>query len=263
MTKIKKILFLVTWIGLLLYLFIVLGVTGQAGDEVPINKINVTIGDSASNTFLETSEVIELISNKHILGEHRGEINTHKLEKKIETHSSIAKAEIYTTITGKMNIGIQQRKPIIRVYDRRGRSYYIDEEGLIMPLSNMQAAHVLVANGHIPVVERKKLGKYNFSKPYEKGSFKILHDLFELISFIKTNEFWNAQIEQIYVNKDKEFEMVPRVGAQIIHFGDINDYQYKLKKLYALYTKGLANGDWNKYEKINLKHSNQVICTKR
>jgi cell division protein FtsQ len=67
----------------------------------------------------------------------------------------------------------------------------------------------------------------------------------------------------MYIHKDHEIELIPRVGAHIIHFGDISDYKYKFFKLKAIYEKGFNALGWNKYEHINLKFSNQVICTKR
>ncbi|MFW6222798.1 MAG: cell division protein FtsQ, partial [Bacteroidota bacterium] len=59
------------------------------------------------------------------------------------------------------------------------------------------------------------------------------------------------------------FEIIPRVGAHFIHFGSIDQYEWKFKKLKYLYKKGFSKEGWNKYEQINLKYKNQIICTKR
>jgi len=259
----KKIALMISWIGIFTYLLIVVGFTTRSSKSVPVNNIQVSITDSAKNSFLSKSEVVSMLDDNQILGQHRGDVNTHRLEKKIETHSAVENAEVYTNIEGELNIEIEQRKPVLRVQDRRGNPYYIDENGKVMPLSKLNAAHVLVASGHIPVLEREKIKTYNFAKQSKYDGFGVIYQLFTLTGFIRNNEFWNAQIEQIYVNKAGEFELIPRVGAHIIYLGSIENYAYKFKKLYALYTKGLNVHGWNKYEKINLKYKNQVICTKR
>jgi cell division protein FtsQ len=81
--------------------------------------------------------------------------------------------------------------------------------------------------------------------------------------FISNDDLWNAQFVQLYLNRENEYELIPRVGAHIILLGDMENFSYKLRKLKALYLKGLNKKGWNNYEQINLKYSNQVVCTKR
>ena len=74
---------------------------------------------------------------------------------------------------------------------------------------------------------------------------------------------YSTQIQQIFVNKEKEFELIPLVGAQIILFGKIDNYKDKFRNLEATYKRGFLYKGWNKYKKINLKYENQVICEKK
>jgi cell division protein FtsQ len=91
----------------------------------------------------------------------------------------------------------------------------------------------------------------------------IMNDIIALANYITGDPFWNAQIVQVYVNRKMEFELVPRVGAQIILFGDGNRLEQKFFKLGTLYREGFRQKGWNHYEFINLKYNHQVICTKR
>jgi cell division protein FtsQ len=83
------------------------------------------------------------------------------------------------------------------------------------------------------------------------------------VKYISEDKFLSSQIVQIYYNGSGDFELIPRVGAHQIIFGDIKDYQLKFMKLKVLYEEGLKYEGWNKYVMINLKYKNQVICTKR
>ena len=65
------------------------------------------------------------------------------------------------------------------------------------------------------------------------------------------------------MNGNGEFELIPRVGAQVIEFGKAVDMEEKFEKLWILYNEGFHNTGWNQYERINLKYKNQAVCTKR
>ena len=79
----------------------------------------------------------------------------------------------------------------------------------------------------------------------------------------QVHQFWNDQVVQIYVNALGEYELIPRVGAHHILLGSMDQWETKLKNLELLYDQGLSRYGWNTYQTINLKYTNQVICTKR
>ena len=47
------------------------------------------------------------------------------------------------------------------------------------------------------------------------------------------------------------------------HLGKLDNFENKLARLKEFYKKGLNQVGWNKYSRINLEFSNQIICTKR
>ena len=81
--------------------------------------------------------------------------------------------------------------------------------------------------------------------------------------FLRDNSLWNAQIEQINVTAQKELELIPRVGENVIFLGKPENYEEKLDRLKTFYEKGLNKVGWNKYSRISLEFNNQIICTKR
>ena len=92
----------------------------------------------------------------------------------------------------------------------------------------------------------------------------MLDELYAMANYINADKFWKSQIQQIYINDEKDMELVPLVGNHKIIFGDTANMDVKFKKLMTFYTQGLSyTGWWNKYSSINLKYKNQIVCTKK
>ncbi len=254
------------WLLIAFYLFITLGFVNKKHDMIPCNKINVVILDSANNRFVDRNDVVSVFEReqKEILGYPVTSINTKDLEVLLNSHWSIKNAEVYTQIDGSLFVEVVQRKPLIRVIDRNRNSYYIDEDGIVMPLSDKYASHILIANGNIEPLERSVYENVKIVVTGDTAeAHKILGNLYNLAEYIHQDPFWSAQIVQVYVNSNYEFELIPRVGAHVILLGDISDFRKKFDKLKTLYINGFNNVGWNDYNKINLKYKNQIICTKK
>jgi cell division protein FtsQ len=156
-------------------------------------------------------------------------------------------------------VEITQRTPVVRVQDRDHKDYYLDAEGHVIPTVRTYTPHILLANGNIN-------GKYRKMQNVLSGEDKNSQDmkgLLDIARYIGNDSFWESQIVQVYLNEEGEYELIPRVGAHIIHFGGSNDVENKFFKLRTLYDEGLRHKGWNQYEFINLKYDRQVICTKR
>ena len=204
-------------------------------------------------------------TDMNVIGASVSSINTKNIEQILRQYSSIKSAEVYVTLEGDIRVEIEQRNPIFRIINKRGQSYYVDQEGTLMPLSSKYSSHVLIVNGNIVEhFEINRTSDINCDTSEENWKTnRLVCDLYQLCKFIYEDDFWRSQIQQIYVSDEWEFELIPRVGAHIIYFGDINNYEKKFRNLRAFYLQGLNNIGWNKYEEISLRFDNQVICTKR
>jgi cell division protein FtsQ len=229
------------------------------------NRIDVHIADTLHNKFVKTQEIIEFIDQEKnkVRGYPLGPVNSLDLESQLENFAAVRNAEIYKTIDGRLCIEIEQRKPIVRVIDKKGFGFYIDDEGVILPLVLHYSAHLLVANGDFPPIDRSRLNIHISELTQQsKAKFPLL-EVFDFARYLNNDAFWEAQFVQIFRTETGQYELIPRVGAHIIELGSMQEYKYKLRKLKALYYKGLNSMGWNQYERINLKYSNQVVCTKR
>lgn len=258
--------YLILWILLLTYLVVTLSFAASNRSRVVCKALQVDISDADRARFVKQSDVLEILDQSGVKynGTQLTKVNCDKIERLIYKHSAVKRADAFITVDGCLNIRVEQRQPLLRVFNRDNVSYYIDVNGGIMPLSGNFSAHTLVASGNIS--EPFDLWRIRSLKTVDTDSMtkkqRIIFDLFELAQFITGDDFWNAQIEQIYVNENAEFELIPRVGGQVVLLGSLDEYKYKFEKLRALYRTFNQIG-WNNYSKINLKYKNQIICTKR
>ncbi len=146
--------------------------------------------------------------------------------------------------TSRLCVKVKQMVPLMLVFDSRNEHYYVDEAGNFIESDSLYAKNLIVANGEI-------------NRNY------VVSDLVPLAAFIKNDEFWNSQIEQIYVEYDKRknrvVTLVPRVGDQKIFMGTLDKFDKKLVRLKKFYERGLSVVGWNKYSVLNLEYDNQVV----
>jgi cell division protein FtsQ len=254
------------WLGLFCGLLFSMGFVNQTQNALKFKSLEVRVNQDDDLYFLDNNDVVQLLYNRgdSIVGRTKAKINVPAIERIINSHEDVANAEVSATIDGKLKIRVTQRKPIIRIMNMLGESYYIDDEGKLMMLSDKYTANVLLANGTIYESFAR-----NYTRPVTdtikgKSITPMLCKLFVMAKYIHRSKFWNAQIQQIYVNQNKELELVPMVGDQKIIFGDTTDMAEKFEKLHTFYLQGLnTTGSWNKYSVINLKYKNQIVCTKK
>jgi len=260
----KKIRNSILWIAVIVYLLVVLAFVAKKRKNTVCNKVQITILDSAKNFLLEKKNIEEYIHKnyKKLEGTIVDSIDIAKLEKIVLNYPLVKTTKMYKNISGEVFIELTQRKPIIRIITAEGKSFYIDEDGIILPFSETYTAHVLVANGNI--VNRFELDKkISVESVLNLRSNKVIKDLFTLGKYIYENEFFKSQTNQIYVTKQNKFELVPRVGQHIVIFGTIEDYKNKFKELEVFYKEVLPRKGWNDYETINLSFKNQIVCKKK
>lgn len=235
---------IVIWIMLGLYIPIILSFISVSRQKLTCNAIKVAIRDSSEIKFVTATEVNDLIQMKFrmIQGSLINEINIEDVESVVREFPTIEDCQIYPSIDGTLCVNVDQRTPMLRVFDR-GASYLIDSKGVKIPMRGWYKSHLMVVNGFM-----YKLDDYD--------------DLLRITEFINDDSFWKAQIEQVFVESNGEFVLVPRVGQHKILFGDASGIDTKFRNLKALYQKGLHPLEWNNYKTINLKFKGQVICSK-
>ncbi len=173
------------------------------------------------------------------------------LEAYLNDIPEVAKAEVYTTISGRLGMRIALRRPVALVFTKNNRIFYLGSEGVFYQPEYEIHPHILVVNGDIP-------------PNIEDEAFANLRgDISKIVNAVEKDRFLSSLVEELARNSNGEYELVPKIGKQIILLGKTCRLPEKLEKLKLFYAQGLKAADgWNTYKVINLKFDNQVVCTK-
>src|SRR6185312_1832790 len=202
--------------------------------------------------FIDRQEVDKIIqANNHLLvGRRMDNINIYDLEKRLRSNPFIEFAKVYADKDGVINVEISQRQPVLRIINRYDQDFYVDQHGLKIPLSANFTARVLAANGYIDEL---------FANRVDTLQTPLAMELFKAANYIRNDSLWDAQIAEIYVNKDREIELIPRVGNNRILLGNADSLETKFRNLLVFYKKALPQVGWDAYKTINIKYANQVV----
>ena len=249
----RRILKILTWLGIAAWFAVILGFVSGEADQVLCNRIEVVISDTVQTRFVTDSDIRAIFHSEglKLQGYPLKDINTRELERLLEKNPYIRGAEVSTDVTGKMEIDLEQSVPLVRVMPEGREGFYLDKEGKILPLSKKFVPYVLLVSGYIET-------------PGKSGTAEgQIAEIFRFCSYLVKHPLWSEQIVQIYVDRKGEYELIPRVGAHQILMGSLDQWENKLENLELLYRQGFSTYGWNSYSTINLKYTNQVICTKR
>ena len=262
---IRRILNILTITVLPVIMMVLLGFAVEENRKLPCNQLLVNVDYLNGHHFITPEDVKAKVENSvsKIEGHQLPEGKLGQVESVVTGIPYVEKARVYENIDGDLNILITQRQPVIRIINAHNQSYYLDRTGSMMPLSPDYTARVIVATGHIHAGYSPLVNLLEEKDPAEiSTNERKLRELFKLASFIETDPFWNAYIDHIYVTQTGHFELTPKNGAHIIELGNLNQMQEKFNKLMIFYQNGLARTGWYQHRRVNLKYSNQVICSK-
>ncbi len=260
----KRFLNILFWVAMIAYYFLALGFVSERRHAQLCTSVDIAILDSVRSRFVTIDDISLMVENRShkLAGKLFDSIDTRKIGQRLNDYAPVRQANVYKTADGALHIDICQRTPVVRIINRHGESYYIDDQGDILKHSSRYCAHILVANGHISLRPEQK--NFNvFTSESSEGKRNIMRELFDLANYINDDKFWKAQIQQVYVNEDGDFELIPRVGAHVIIFGAFDKPDEKFSKLESFYRNGLNVKGWNTYDVINLKYEGQIVATKR
>lgn len=207
-----------------------------------VSKIDINfLGDD--NLFITRETVNKLLiqNNESVTSVPKEILDLNGLENALKSNPMIKTAEVYLTVNGEVRADINQRKPIARV--STNASYYIDDLGAYMPLSNNYTARVPLVTGFV-----------------EKNN---LSSIFTIANKIKNDEFLKTQIVEIHLKQNLDIVLRTRLADFDIELGDLRQLDKKINNLKAFYQKAKKDKSLNTYSKVNLQFENQVVCTKK
>jgi len=195
---------------------------------------------------------LEQAGMREIQGKNVGEVNLLELESALEQMEYVADAKAYFTMQKELVVEVTQRVPVLRVFNRSGQSFYLDQKGKIMATSPHFSAYCLVASGDIGTLYRKNASDSGLvfqlaQMAYELGKKESTSGLFTQIS-IENDAVWLiSRIEGFPCRVDLQQPIIPQVN-----------------KWLAFVSGADSTGGWTKkYEAVDLRFSNQVVALQR
>ena len=259
----NNILKITAWLVLIAGILVLLSFVKSEHKKTVCKSFNIIVENNISNQLIDADEIKKniYVTFDTLVGKKLMDINLNEVEQMLMSYDHIAEAQVYTSLNGNLNITITQREPMLRVINKRNECFYMDAQGELFPLSNVSSVRVPVASGNISTTVKDTVNIKNLDKT-DVSEMSTIQKLYIINRYIQEDSFLQAQIEQIYINKSNEIELVPKVGRHIILFGDIDNMETKFENLIVFYEQGMKKAGWKKYKTINLKYSNQVICSK-
>lgn len=241
----KKVL---TILAVLLTLAVLVLLTKTFAGRLPegtCTDVVVSLQGNDDQRFVSEGEVRHLLraGGIELKGKPLDGIDYADVERTVGQHRLVRRVECYPCPSGTVCIAVWQHIPLMRVFVDGG-GFYLDAEGTKTGLSAHSAADVPVATGAI-------------------RDSVTLADLYQLALLLKKEPTWDALIEQVVVNPDGEWLLVPRVGDFEVLFGRPVNMETKLKRLSVFMREYLPKLDWDTYSTINVKYDNQIVCTRK
>ena len=233
------------YIKALLFSLVIAGLFGFANYRNASRIVTDVVIDfnGEENLFITKNEVEKMLiqSLGNVKNKTKQTMFLNVVEKQIQQNSMVEKAEVFLTVDSVLKTNVLQKKQIARILVN-GTSYYLDRQGDKMKLSKNYSARVPIVTGVL--------------------SDKDLRSVYQFTQKVLSDEFMKKQIIGIEIKQDGRFYLKTRMGNQIVVFGKLENYGTKIKKLKAFYQKMEKDNSLNKYSKINLEYSKQIVCTK-
>lgn len=258
----KKILNISSMVILIAGMIVLLAFTDQEHQQTRYSDFHAEVMNPSDEDCITEPEIRDLVFDHfgEIKGAPISHIDLFRLEQLVLASPYISSCEAFQTIDGNLELKARVRKPLVRVINDDNQQYYLDYQGCAMPVNPVHPAHVPVASGFISdryvSIEKSEQSLKTF--PPES----VLHQIYPVAYHISADEFLASFIDQIYINDSLEIELVPKIGSQVILFGNGENAKEKLENLRTFYEKVMSKIDWTLYTSINLKYKNQVVCSK-
>jgi len=232
-----------------------------------IKQLDVLVSYGKTDTIITKELISEELESRFgkFVNKERKTVEGKDIEEFLMNKPYVEKAEVYHTLKGVLKIEIKQREPVVRIYTQREKQYYIDKEGKIIEINKDESTDVVVASGYIDmnlsILKKGSIDTVNIKD--KKGMEKNLSNLFLIAKRLQNDSILNYQIDQIYLNKNGSFELIPKIGNYVIKIDEGNDLETQLIKLSYLYKDSFTIIGWDNYSVVDLRYRNQVVCTKK
>ncbi len=252
---IKNILLFTLWTVIGAGTIMLLVAAIQQKDAKKCTGVNINISGASKIIFVDKNDIlntITAISNGGAAGKPIGSFDLKAIETALQRNVWVKNAQLYFDNNELLQVNVSEREPVARVFTSTGGTFYIDSSIAMLPLSDKFSARLPLFTG-FPSDKKVLL----------KKDSNLLRDILAVSNAIRQDSFYMAMIEQVDITPQRTFEMIPKLGNNIIVFGDGKNAPEKLTKLQVFYKEVMLKAGWNRYSEINVQYNNQVVAKRK
>lgn len=233
-------------IALLAYLVAALTVTSGLSAAATCNGLVIEVIDSARCRFVTAEGIDQELGGlkSRAAGMRLNAINTDSIERRLDLIDDIEETVCTRMTDGTVLLRVTPMRPVARVFDPDGTSYYINKSGKRMKASLRYRMDVpLVING--------------------RGDGFDPTSVLPLLNTIHSDSLWNSLVTAVKVAPGGDVILVPSIRGHVINLGDTAGIPGKLDRVLTMYRKVLPVKGWTLYDTLSVKWSGQVVATHR
>jgi cell division protein FtsQ len=211
------------------------------------------VGDNTAVLFLDEAEIKRMLAEQGVkVGVPILQLNLVQLEQSLSKTKWVRHAEIFIDNLQQVQVRIEQRAPIARVFTASGNSFYVDSTATRLPLKQLSVMR-------LPIVTGFPSDQVILSKP----DSALLNDVIQLVKMVRSDSFFTAQVAQLNIAPNGDFELVPTLGDHLVLLGSIENMEDKLNRLYTFYKHVWVKTGINAYQVLDCRFDHQIVALKK
>lgn len=219
--------------------------SSRASGERLCTGVLITVHDTADIHFVTPRELSSELGRLPDLATRTplSAINVDSLERALGQFDKIERVNVNILTSGQLLIDVWPLRPVARIFDRTGRSYYINRDG-------------------------KRIGAepgYYLDVPVVSGEFTPEFPataLLPVIDFIEADSVWRQAISMIDVRSEHDIILIPVIRGHVINLGDTCDLPDKFSRIRLAYSRIMPVKGWDFYKEISVKWRGQIVGTR-
>lgn len=208
--------------------------------------INVEVAHATAADSVAREGVLRELEKypEPIIGHSATRLDIAGIESYLSRLNNLENVECAVASDGDLYVYVEPMRPEIRVFDSKGRSYYINKDGKRIDAKVEFFADVPVVYG-------------DFNKDFPATS------VLPVTRFISRDARLSRLISAVEARDAHNILLVPRIRGHIVNFGDTNRLERKRDALLTAYRRILPYKGWMTYDTISVKFKDQIVATRR
>lgn len=220
-------------------------ITSSAADNRLCEGVLITVHDTTDNHFVTPRELAAELGDipQTIRSRRISSLDLDSIERMLNLFDKIEHVDVNMLSSGKLLVDVWPMRPVARIFDNGGQSYYINRAG----------KRIAAQPGYfmdVPVIRGE------FSPDFPATS------LLPLLDYLKANPEWDEAVTMIEVRSPNDILLVPPVSGHVINIGDTTNLPDKFSRLRLMYGKVMATKGWDFYKEISVKWRGQIVGVK-